>query len=399
MIVTAPHRLRLPQAPRYSAQRCNRKFNHKFHDIKYFDAVAPYHDTKAMRPAIAYINIANLKHNFHLLERRSAGSEIMAVVKANAYGHGLDLVIPALFEAGCRHFAVTDAREGAKARELLPGAESIVPLSGIFDQADAELTCKHHLAPVIIHEHQAELLHAAGFTGAVWVKINTGMQRLGAERPAQLIRLCRDKGIRLAGIMSHLACADTPEHPLNRLQAEEFSRLHQKLAPKSAASLLNSAGLVALPDHTCNFIRPGIALYGAEPVPEEPLGLKPVMQLTGKVMQVRQVSKGASLSYGASFTAPHQMQIAVVSLGYGDGLPRRLSNQGVAVHKGNSFPVVGRVCMDFCLIDCTHQPLNPGDNIEFWGAQQRASDVARSIDTIAYELFTGIGQRVCRKAI
>ncbi|MDX8402839.1 MAG: alanine racemase [Mariprofundaceae bacterium] len=350
-----------------------------------------------MRPAVAYINLANLKHNFQLLERRSGDAEIMAVVKANAYGHGLELVAPALFDAGCRHFAVTDASEGEKARKLLPEAKSIVLLSGIFDASDAKLASLCHLTPVITHKHQEELLNAAEFTGSVWIKINTGMHRLGADDPKQLIEACRTHGIKLAGIMSHLACADTPEHPLNAAQADEFSTRCQQLDPKLPSSLLNSAGLIALPDQTHDFIRPGIALYGAEPVPAEPLGLKPVMQLTGQVMHVHQIPKGVSLSYGASFTAKNQMSVAVISLGYGDGLPRHLSNQGHAYHEGTCFPIVGRICMDFSLIDCTHQPLKAGDTIEFWGEQQHANDVAHSIDTIAYELFTGIDQRVCRQ--
>lgn len=369
----------------------------EFHHIKSFDAAAPYHDTNGMRPAIAYINLANLKHNFQVLRRRSGDSEIMAVVKANAYGHGLDLVAPALFDVGCRHFAVTDAIEGEKARMLLPEAESIVLLSGIFDASDARLASACQLTPVITHPYQAELLQREKFRGSVWIKINTGMQRLGADDPKQLIELCRKQGIKLAGIMSHLACADTPEHPLNTAQADEFSSICQQLDPSLPSSLLNSAGLVSLPDQTHDFIRPGIALYGAEPVPAEPLGLKPVMQLTGQVMHVRQIPKGVSLSYGASFTAKNQMSVAIVSLGYGDGLPRHLSNQGVAIHDGDSFPIVGRICMDFCLIDCTHSPLNEGDSIEFWGEQQDANDTAHSIGTIAYELFTGIDQRVCRK--
>ena len=187
------------------------KRDHKFRRIKPFDAVTPYHDTNGMRPAIAYINLANLKHNFQLLENRSGNSEIMAVVKANAYGHGLDLIAPALFDAGCRHFAVTDAVEGEKARKLLPEAESIVLLSGIFDPGDAKLCSIHHLTPVTTHPYQIELLQKEKFRDSVWIKINTGMQRLGADDPKQLIELCRTQDIKLAGIMlqmkKHTHCA------------------------------------------------------------------------------------------------------------------------------------------------------------------------------------------------
>jgi len=363
------------------------------------DANTPYHNTNGMRPAIASINIANLKHNFDLLSQHARGAEVMAVVKADAYGHGLHLVAPALFESGCRHFAVTDASEGMRVRKLLADAESIVLLSGVFDAGDAELATSAKLTPVITGTAHARLLHKAGFKEHVWIKINTGMQRLGSDDPAALMAQCKAYGIKIAGIMSHLACADRLGHPLNRVQAEAFSKAHQQLAPDLSASLLNSAGVVSLPEHTFDFIRPGIALYGSEPVAEEPLGLKPVMQLTGEVMQVHRIAKGVSLSYGASYTASKNMAVAVVSLGYGDGLPRHLSNIGSAIYQNSRLPIVGRICMDFCLIDATDHDMKRGDVLEFWGEQQKASEVATLIDTIAYELFTGINSRVCRRAV
>lgn len=355
-------------------------------------------DTNAMRPATALIDLANLVHNYRLLEGRAGGAKVMAVVKANAYGHGLELVAPALFEAGCRHFAVTDAAEGERARSLLPQAESIVLLSGIFDAADAAAAAASRLTPVIVDDRQAKLLAAASFSGSVWIKVNTGMQRLGAEDAAALMKQCRQEGIGLAGIMSHLACADAPEHPLNRVQSDEFSALHETLAPQAPASLLNSAGMVSLPDHTFDFVRPGIALYGVEPIAAEPLGLKPAMRFCGEVMQLHRVSAGCSISYGASFTAPDDMAVAVVSLGYGDGLPRLLSNRGHGSCRGTRLPIVGRVCMDFCLLDCTGTDISAGDTIEFWGESIAAADVAEETGTIAYELFTGVTERVSRRS-
>ncbi len=363
------------------------------------DAITPYHNTNAMRPAIAQINLANLKHNFRLLESRAGGAAVMAVIKADAYGHGMDLVAPALFDANCRHFAVTDADEGIKARQLLPAAESIVLLSGIFDADDAEQSAKHRLTPVLAESHQIELLSQAGYQGGAWIKIDTGMQRLGANDPATLIAQCKHHGIEVAGIMSHLACADMPEHPLNKTQAEAFSKVRRRFTSDLNASLLNSAGVVSLPDYTFDFIRPGIALYGSEPVSDRPMGLKPVMTLTGQVMQTRTISRGTTVSYGASFTAPENMRIAIVSLGYGDGLPRHLSNIGSAIHQGNKLPIVGRVCMDFCLVDVTGHDIGIGDALEFWGEQQLADEVATLTGTIAYELFTGTDKRVCRRAV
>lgn len=363
-----------------------------------FDAIPDSGDTHGMRPAIAYIHIDHLKHNYRLLRQHAGGADVMAVVKADAYGHGLALVAPALREEGCRHFAVTDATEGERLRAMLPDAQSITLLSGLFDPQDAQLARQHALTPVVIRQEQLTWLTEAAFGGKVWIKVDTGMQRIGADDPQSLLNHCRNSGVDVAGIISHLACADTPEHPLNRLQAEEFERLHQMLGGNLPASLLNSAGIVALPQAAHDFVRPGIALYGCEPVASEPLGLKPVMQLTGSVIQVRNIEKGVSLSYGASYTAPHAMQVATVSLGYGDGLPRRLSNLGHAICADVRHPIVGRICMDYCLLDCTAHPLTPGDTVRFWGDNLPADAVARQLDTIAYELFTGINRRVCRRA-
>lgn len=364
-----------------------------------FDESANSGDTHGMRPAIAYIHTEHLKQNYRLLRQHAGSAQVMAVVKADAYGHGLDIVAPALFEEGCHHFAVTDATEGERLRNILPDAESIALLSGLFEPADAKLARIHSLTPVIIREEQAGWLTDEKFSGKVWIKVDTGMQRLGADDPQSLLQVCRNAGIEIAGIMSHLACADTPEHPLNRLQADEFERLHQILGNNLPASLLNSAGIVAMPQAAHDFVRPGIALYGAEPVGAEPLGLKPVMQLTGSVIQVRDIDKGVSLSYGASYTAPKPMQVATISLGYGDGLPRRLSNRGKAAKGDALYPIVGRICMDYCLLDCTQAPLSPGDTVEFWGKHIVADSVARQLETIPYELFTGISNRVFRRGI
>jgi alanine racemase len=351
-----------------------------------------------MRPAFAFIHLKHLQHNYRLLAERAGTATVMAVIKANAYGHGMEHIAPALYDCGCRHFAVTDAEEGVQLRALLPGDAAITLLSGIFDKDDARLTSEYRLNPVVFETSQIDLLQQAGYTGQVWVKVDTGMQRLGADEPEALHAYANRAGIAVAGIMSHLACADTPEHPLNHAQADEFRALRRRLGDLPG-SLLNSAGLVALPEETLAFVRPGIALYGSEPVAQEPLGLKPVMELTGQVMQVRDISRGTTLSYGASYTAPQDMRIAVVSMGYADGLPRALSNRGVASYQGQRLPIVGRICMDYCLLDCSNSALQAGDAVSFWGEAIHIDEVAAELDTIAYTLMTGVGRRVQRKAV
>ena len=352
------------------------------------------------RPAIARINLNHLQHNYRLLQRRAVHSEIMAVVKADAYGHGLDLVAPALFAAGCRHFGVTDAVEGCFLHQLLDSEESveITLLSGIFDTEDARLAAQHRLTPAITESAQLKLLQQADFHAQAWIKVDSGMHRLGSNDPAALRSQCNKQGVKVRGIMSHLACADMPEHPLNRRQLVAFQNLRNQAGADLPASLLNSAGMVMMPEHGMDMVRPGVALYGSEPVADQPLGLKPVMQLTGAVMQIREIPAGAQVSYGATFCADRAMRIAVVSLGYGDGLPRALGNRGEAFFEGHKLPVVGRVCMDYTMLDVTDIDIHPGDAVEFWGDHIPAADVARSLDTISYTLFTGVNRRVQRMA-
>ena len=358
------------------------------------------------RPAIARIRLASLRHNYRLLKQRAGNARVMGVVKADAYGHGLDIIAPALQGEGCTSFAVTDADEGARLRAIIGEKSEIALLSGIFDGEDALLAREYALTPVITAGEQISLLSSCRFTGDVWLKIDTGMNRLGAENPAELAHDCARHGIKVAGIMSHLACADTPSHPLNERQKRRFIEAANRLPPMPA-SLLNSAGLIALPDCAFDVVRPGIALYGAEPVSNQPFGLQPVMQLCGRIMQVRGVARGEYVSYGADFVAPENMRIAVVSLGYADGLPRALSGCGQAValiaessRDAAIIPVVGRICMDYCLLDITRTPAaTPGCEVEFWGPRLSAEDVAGQAGTIAYELFTGIGSRVERIAV
>ncbi|MDQ6996616.1 MAG: alanine racemase [Mariprofundus sp.] len=355
------------------------------------------------RPAIARIHLNNLRYNYQLLSNHAGNARIMAIVKANAYGHGLNLIAPALFGAGCRCFGVTDAKEGAKLRDILGNEDKnrdseITLLSGIFDREEAALIAKNLLTPVITEPEQVDILQHANFHAPIWIKVDTGMNRLGAQAAKILINQCREADIEVGGIMSHLACADSPEHPMNLQQVNAFNDLRDHNAPNLPASLLNSAGMVTMPKYCMDIVRPGIALYGSEPVPDQPLGLKPVMSLTGAVMQIRDISAGAQVSYGATFHAEKAMRIAVISLGYADGLPRALGNRGHAFFAGRKLAIVGRVCMDYTMLDITDVAIHPGDAVEFWGDNLLANDVARSLDTISYALFTGVGARVQRLA-
>ncbi len=370
-------------------------------DDQFFHCQADSDTIWAMpRPVFARIHLEHLRQNYLRLQSRAGNAEVMAIVKANAYGHGIDLVAPALFAAGCRSFGVTDASEGGQLRALLPPEDTseITLLSGIHDRDDARLCAADRLTPAITEQNQIRLLKQADFTGSVWIKIDTGMNRLGAIDAETLITACDRAGIAVRGIMSHLACADLPDHPLSREQAQQFRNICDRIAPSLPRSLLNSAGIAIMADQACDVVRPGIALYGAEPVADYPLCVKPVMTLTAEAMQIREVTAGTHISYGATFTAPEPMRIAVMSIGYADGIPRALSNRGQVWFNGSRLNIVGRVCMDYTMIDVTDIDMQPGDSVECWGNNIAINNVAESINTISYTLMTGVGNRVRRIA-
>jgi len=355
-----------------------------------------------IRRITADIDTDALRYNFRLLQQQAVDATVMAVVKANAYGHGLTQCLPALLDEGCRSFAVTDAAEGRTLRQLLPPAYAaevtIHLLAGIADASDAQLCQAHHLSPAIIDPAQVSLLQQARFDGVVWLKIDTGMNRTGADDVLALHHLCQQSGITVRGILSHLACADTPEHPLNAEQCRRFQQVQQQL-PELEASLLNSAGLCSLPQHRYQVVRPGIALYGVEPCEDRIMGVKPVMQLSAKVVQTRWLAAGEGVGYGSSFTAPQPMQMAVIAAGYGDGIPRALSQRGTVYIHGTPCPIIARVCMDYCMVDIGTLQLKEGDRAIFWNAEHSVTSVANCIDTIAYELLTRIATRVPRRVV
>jgi alanine racemase len=345
----------------------------------------------------AGIDTDALRYNFRALQQLAADASVMAVVKANAYGHGLAQCVPCLFDEGCRNFAVTDATEGSTLRQLLPptAAVDIHLLAGIANADDAALCQRHHLSPVIIDATQVALLQQVGFDGVVWLKVDTGMNRTGASNAQALYRLCQQRGISVRGILSHLACADTPSHPLNIEQCQRFQHIKQQI-PELDGSLLNSAGLCSLAQHRYHMVRPGIALYGVEPCEDRTLGLKPVMQLTASVVQTRQLVAGDGVGYGSSFIAPQAMRIAVIAAGYGDGIPRALSQCGTVYIHGTACPIIGRVCMDYCMVDIGALQVRRGDRAIFWGTDHAVTTVAHTVNTIAYELLTRIANRVPR---
>ncbi len=337
------------------------------------------------------IDLAALTANFALFRRAAAPGEAAAVVKADGYGLGARPVAGALWSAGCRRFFVATVAEGVALRQALPKAVVHV-LEGARRDTVAELIGAD-LIPVLNHPGQLDAWRRAAGRRPAAVHVDTGMHRLGFEPTLEGSDF---RGVQVALLMTHLARADEPDHPMNRLQLERLARVRRGF-PGVPVSIGNSAGVLQGSSMTGDIGRPGIGLYGGNPFLTAPSPVRPVVTLQGRILQLRTVPAGDTIGYGATFTAAAPMRVAVVGLGYGDGLPRLVSNRGFAALGGRRCPIVGRVSMDLTVIDVTSATARLDDWVEFFGPTVLVDEVAQWADTIAYEVLTGIGPRPARQ--
>lgn len=309
------------------------------------------------------------------------------VVKADAYGLGMDRVAPALHRAGCRTFFVAGLDEGAALRALLPDAEIAVlsaPVEG-FQPVYRE----YRLLPVL--NHMGDLAAWPGEDAVL--HIDTGMTRLGLDPPdaAALER----RRFRL--VMSHLACADEPEHPSNEAQRRLFAELAARF--DAPASLANSAGIFLGAGYRFDLARPGMALYGLNPTPDGPNPMRPVVRLEARVLQVREVDRPLTVGYGATAEVSAGRVLATVAAGYADGYLRAASPGAAAMLHGRRVPLIGRVSMDSIVLDATGLPpgsVKPGDRAVLIGEGMDADELAAAAGTIGYEILTSLGARYAR---
>lgn len=328
--------------------------------------------------------------NWSSLSART-GSECAAVVKANAYGLGVDVVIPPLVAAGCRTFFVALVEEGLAVRRLAPDA-TIYVLNGVF--GDPRPAVEAALRPFL---SSPRALGEWGATAPFALNVDTGMNRLGVT-PEEALTLSAE-GIRPALVASHFACADTPDHPLNVVQEERFAAVSRAF-PHVQASLANSAALLTRAGAHYDLTRPGIALYGgraAEGVPP----LEPAAKLESRVIQVREALEGEAVGYGAAERLRRPARLAVASLGYADGYLRAAGGSNAkpgapAFVNGYTVRLCGRVSMDLVTIDVTDAPCERGDPIEFFGPNVPLDAAAAAAGTIGYELLTGLSGRAER---
>ncbi|MBB5703198.1 alanine racemase [Ochrobactrum daejeonense] len=349
------------------------------------------------------IDLAALRHNYTAVARRIAPTRAAAVVKADAYGLGANRVAPAFYEAGCRDFFVAHLGEAIVLKPALKPDATLYVLNGL--QPGTEAACaRESIVPVLNSLEQVEnwaaLAAANGKKLPALLQVDTGMSRLGlsVQELDQLAdNLSLLDGIDVRFIMSHLASGDEPENPAN---ARQLAAMRAALArlPKLPVAFANSGGSFLDKSYHFDLARPGVALYGVGPnTGDNPI--LPVLTLSARVIQVRDVDKGAAIGYGGTYIARGPMRVATIAVGYADGWFRSLSNKGSAFYGETRLPVIGRVSMDSITLDVSALPadtLRLGSLVELIGPHQRLEDVARDCDTIPYEILTALGNRYAR---
>lgn len=353
----------------------------------------------------ALIDPAALRHNFRLAEKLAAPAQAMAVIKADGYGHGLANVVTALDDiVSC--YAVATVQEGVAIREL-GSKHPVVLLEGSHDSEDWPACFHHQLQPVLHSPHQVEQLARQGReseTVTVWIKCNTGMNRLGFAPeavPGMVEKVSSLAGVSLRGLMTHFACADDPQDPMTARQRDQIAALSRQY-PQLLVSTANSAAHYH-PQTLCQWTRPGIMLYGGSPLLNtrgQALELAPAMRLMSRVVAVRDLQPGDSVGYGASWTASRPGRMGIVEIGYGDGYPRHAPSGTPVAVAGHRVALIGRVSMDMLAVDLTDIPQEGiGAPVELWGETVSVDEVAEWAGTISYELLTGVLPRVPRQLL
>lgn len=354
--------------------------------------------TSLARGTEALIDLSALAHNLDCARRAAPGSRVMAVIKADGYGHGMVRVARALRTADA--FAVACFEEAAALREA-GFAHPVNVLEGFYDHTELALFSRHHIDATIHHDDQVQMLERARLERPlrVWLKVDSGMHRLGVSPERAMViwrRLAECPAVGTIGLMTHLANADdrndpTTEHQL-RVFAGAVGRLHGE------RSVPNSAGILGWPAALSDWVRPGIMLYGASPFidsvgAEE--GLRPAMTLRTRLIAVRVLKVGDRVGYGGAWTASATTPIGVAAIGYGDGYPRHAVSGTPVLVNGRRAVIVGRVSMDMITVDLSTVPeARIGDPVVLWGPGLPAEEVAQRANTIAYELFCGVARRV-----
>jgi alanine racemase len=353
------------------------------------------------------IDLSAVESNWKRLAGLTVPVECAAVVKADGYGCGLEPVTRTLHRAGCRTFFVADVAEGRRARTVAPDA-TIYVLNGVMP-GSAQAFAADHLRPVI--NSTTELAEWDAFVatknwrGGAALHVDTGMNRLGitVEEAAAIAPRLQSENHGFTLVMSHLACAESPDHPMNARQLRLFRDIRM-VYRGVASSLANSSGIFLGERAYCDLVRPGVALYGVNPTPGKANPMRRVVELKGRIIQVRTIDKGETVGYGAAFTAGRASRIAIIAVGYADGFLRsagtaRGKPAAEVIVAGKRCPLAGRVSMDVLAVDVTdvaEGAVRRGDFATLIGERVSVDDLAAGMGTIGYEVLTDLGRRYHR---
>lgn len=356
------------------------------------------------RPARALLDAGALRHNLQQVRRHAPRARVMAVVKANGYGHGLAWVVRTLSES-TDAFGVSSIEEGLQLRAA-GITQPVCLLEGFFTSDELPLLSQQRFEPVVHHEAQLRALATVPASSplTVWVKVDTGMHRLGfppAVVPDVLQQLHSSPAVTKVRIMSHFARAEFSNDAVTQSQIDDFAGLARNLGLET--SLANSAGILAWPASHLDWVRPGIMLYGASPLEQQgaaALDLRPVMTLESALIAVQPRKKGDPIGYGGDWRCPEDMPVGVAAIGYGDGYPRHAPPDTPVLVNGRRVPTVGRVSMDMITLDLRSQPqAKIGDPVVLWGQGLPVEQVAESAGTLSYELLCQVTERIPRVVI
>ena len=353
------------------------------------------------------IDLAAIAANWKRLYGMTVPVECAAVVKADAYGCGIERVVPALKKVGCRTFFVADIAEGRRVRAAAPDAVIYV-LNGLMPST-APAFAEANLRPVINSTTElAEwdtFVSSSNWDGGAALHVDTGMNRLGLtpEESVAVAARVQSEGHGFKLLMSHLACAEILDHPMNDRQIRLFREI-RILFRGVPSSLVNSAGIFLGGTAHCDLVRPGIALFGGNPIPGQKNAMRPVVELKGRITQVRQIKKGDTVGYGASWTAARPSRLAVIAIGYGDGYFRaaaatKSKAPANVIIAGKPCPLIGRISMDLLAVDVTDLPAGVARRGEFAtliGGDIGVDELGAACGTIGYEILTNLGRRYHR---
>lgn len=367
---------------------------------------------EAKRAAWAEINLTHIDHNIKQIKEKVGNKQIIAVVKADGYGHGALAVSQVMLKNGVKMLAVATLQEAITLRE--GGIQCPIVLLGITPELYGDLVVAYDLIPTVSSLENAQALSRAACHGGTilqaLVAVDTGMGRIGflpeEASIAPIVEMDRLSNLKIKGILSHFATADEKDKTYANGQLEKYKTFTQRLVSSGLqleiCSLANSAAVMEIPDAYFDAVRPGIILYGCYPsqeVDRNKLSLKPAMSVKANIIHLKTVPSGFSVSYGRKFTTEKESLIATLPLGYADGYPRFLSGKARVIVNGMYAPIAGSICMDQCMVDVTHVPhVKLGDEVVLMGEQGGltilADEIGEKSGTINYEVVCGFGQRL-----